>query len=125
MMLILEVLTPPFERARSTFLLSARFACLVALALPSAAGAADVAGDSLLCDHALIDTITINAPPANLIVSMNFIACSSCQEPRQIPAGIAGPPRHDRWPRTWAAASYRPWPNERNPTTVHIKAVAR
>lgn len=64
------------------FLLSARFACLVVLALPSAAGAVDAVADSLVWGHALIDAITINAPLANLSGLMTFIARSSCQKPR-------------------------------------------
>lgn len=101
MTLILEVATPPFERARSTFLLSARFACLVALALPSAAGAVDVAADSLVWGHALIDANAISAPLANLecVDDLHFsLQLSKATINR---AGIAGLARHGRKAR-WA-----------------------
>jgi hypothetical protein len=84
--LIFEASTPPFKSAARTRLLSARFACLVAFALPSASGAlldwADVAFDSLVWGQALIDATTINALPANLTMLITFIARSSVREAR-------------------------------------------
>lgn len=88
------------------FLLSARFACLVALALPSAAGAVDVAADSLVWGHALIDANAISAPLANLecVDDLHFsLQLSKATINR---AGIAGLARHGRKAR-WAGACYR------------------
>jgi hypothetical protein len=73
------VSTPPFDKALSTFLLSARFAFLTSdLDIPcdvaEVSDPIEVAAGSLLCDQELMDVTTINAPLANLSVLIAFMS---------------------------------------------------